>query len=214
MAVLGCSIGTEVYSILWAIRSTPPESEVIMHAVDISTEALAVAREGVYSRGVCGLVNEPVCELMTEDEVRAMFDAEGDELRIKATIKEGIVWHVGDAGDPRLLNALGHQDVVVANRFLCHMQPVEAERCLRNIARLVDQGGYLFVSGVDIEVRTRVANDLGWVPVLDSMEQIHDGDRSLRRSWPCKYWGLEPFDSRRDDWKIRYAAVFQLGEKS
>jgi hypothetical protein len=34
---------------------------------------------------------------------------------------------------------LGLQDIVIANRFLCHMEPRDAERCLRNIARLVDR---------------------------------------------------------------------------
>lgn len=214
IAVLGCSIGAEVYSIMWAIRSTPPAPKIIMHALDISSEALGVARAGVYTRSVSELAGEPVCALMTEDEIRAMFDVEGDELRIKPMIKEGIVWQLADAADPRLPDALGHQDLVVANRFLCHMEPMEAERCLRNIARLVDPGGYLFVSGVDIEVRTRVAKELGWKPVPDLLEEIHDGDRSLRRSWPCRYWGLEPFDKRRDDWKVRYASVFQLGGRS
>ena len=29
------------------------------------------------------------------------------------------------------------QDIVIANNFLCHMEAADAERCLRNIARLV-----------------------------------------------------------------------------
>jgi SAM-dependent methyltransferase len=113
-----------------------------------------------------------------------------------------------------MVDALGAQQIVVANRFLCHMRPADAERCLRNIARLVAPGGYLFVSGIDLNVRTKVATGLGWKPVPDLLEQIHDGDQTLRVSWPYKYWGLEPIDHRRRDWKIRYASVFQLGEGS
>jgi SAM-dependent methyltransferase len=113
-----------------------------------------------------------------------------------------------------MIDALGRQDLVVANDFLCHMEPTEAERCLRNIARLVDSGGYLVVSGIDLDVRTKVAKDLGWRPIADLLEDIHDGDRSLRLSWPWRYWGLEPFDTRRHDWKVRYASAFQLGATS
>src|SRR6267143_1828638 len=133
-------------------------------------------------------------------------------LRIKPGIREGIVWHVADAADPRILETLGPQDIVVANRFLCHMGPLEAESCIRNIARLLVPGGYLFVSGVDLDVRTKVAIDLGWKPVQDLLQELHEGDPSLRASWPHKYWGLEPLDRRRSDWKTRYASVFQIGE--
>jgi 2-polyprenyl-3-methyl-5-hydroxy-6-metoxy-1,4-benzoquinol methylase len=79
----------------------------------------------------------------------------------------------------------------VANRFLCHMEPAAAERCLRNIARLVKPGGYLFVSGVDLDVRTRVARGMGWKPVMDLIREIHEGDPSSRDGWPVDYTGLE-----------------------
>jgi hypothetical protein len=106
---------------------------------------------------------------------------------------------------------LGRQDMVIANRFLCHMAPPEAETCLRNIAHLVNPGGYLFVSGVDLDLRTRLASELGWTPVPYLLEEIHDGDPSVRRDWPWKYWGLEPLDAKRPDWRVRYASVFRLG---
>ncbi len=68
--------------------------------------------------------------------MEAIFDREKDEVRVKAWIREGIDWHVADAGDPELARLLGRQDIVVANRFLCHMAPPDAERCLRNIGTL------------------------------------------------------------------------------
>jgi len=47
---------------------------------------------------------------------------------------------------------------------------------MRNIARLVKAGGHLFVSGVDPEVRTRVARSLGWKPIGDLLRETHEGD--------------------------------------
>jgi chemotaxis protein methyltransferase CheR len=212
IAVLGCSLGAEVYSISWSLRSTRPDLKIAMQGVDISTEALTVAREALYPHGVSDLAEERVVERTTDDEMRGMFDREADQLKVKSWIREGIRWRVGDARDPHIVDALGPQDIVVANDFLCHMEPVEAERCLRNLARLVDSGGHLVVSGIDLDVRTKVANALGWKPVNDSIEDIHDGDRSLRLSWPWRYWGLEALDKSRPDWNLRYASVFQLGE--
>jgi hypothetical protein len=101
--------------------------------------------------------------------------------------------------------------MVVASNFLCHMARADAERCLSNIAQLVSPGGYLFVSGVDLDVRTKTAIGLGWEPVQDLIIEIHDGDRSVRADWPWEWWGLEPLNRRRSDWQTRYAAAFQIG---
>jgi chemotaxis methyl-accepting protein methylase len=213
IAVLACSNGAEVYSVLWIIRSAQPNLKVMVHAVDISEEVLELAEKGVYSLYTTQLVEEQIFQRLTEEEMRAIFDKDGDQVRIKSWIKEGITWHLGDARDPDLVGVLGPQDVVVANNFLCHMEPHEAERCLRNIARLVVPGGYVVVSGVDLDIRTKVAHALEWKSIGDLIEEIHDGDPSVRAGWPAKWWGLEPFNKRRPGWEIRYASVFQLNGK-
>jgi chemotaxis methyl-accepting protein methylase len=210
ISVLASSNGSEVYSILWTIRSARPDLKVIMHAVDISNEVVQIAREGVYSLRVSALTNTAVFDRATEEEMRAILDREGDQAKIKSWLREGIVWQVGDAGDPELVKLLGPQDIVVASNFLCHMDPANAEKCLRNIAPLVNPGGYLFVSGIDLDVRTKVALDSRWTPVRELLEEIHDGDPCMRHDWPWKYWGLEPLNRRRHDWQTRYAAVFRI----
>jgi chemotaxis methyl-accepting protein methylase len=236
IAVLACSKGAEVYSIVWAIRSARPDLKLRLHALDISEEILNFAERGVYSlaeaeaakpkngEGIAasGDVNwntsrdqiAPIFERMTPAEVNSMFEVESDEANVKPWLKEGIHWLRGDACDLQLVSTLGLQDIVVANRFLCHMQPAAAEKCLRNIAHLVKPGGYLFVSGIDLDVRAKVAQAMGWKPVTELISKVHDGDTSIRRGWPLEYWGLEPFDDRRSDWQIRYASVFQIGEAS
>src|SRR5262249_15155399 len=232
VAALACSKGAEVDSILYAIRCARTDLSVRLRAVDISKDVLEFAKAGVYSTnhyesGVPSpgfLVSgedvamntsrdqpSSIFERMCSEEMEAMFDREEDQVRVKPRFREGITWHLGDAGDPGLVDALGPQDIVVANRFLCHMHPEQAEKCLRNLARLVKPGGYLFVSGVDLDVRSKVAQELGWRPVTELISEIHEGDPSLRRDWPSQYWGLEPFDQGRIDWKMRYASVFQHG---
>ncbi len=209
VTVLGCSTGAEAYSVAWRIRSARPDLKLILHAVDISKQAVEVAKCGVYSLTASPLTSTRVCDGMTTAEMEELFHQDGDVLTVKSWIREGIRWHVGDAGESETVDALGPQDMVVANNFLCHMDAAEAERCLRNISRLVSPDGYLFVSGIDLDVRTKVACDLGWKPLQELFDEIHEGDPYLRRYWPCQYGGLEPLDRRRPDWRIRYAAVFQ-----
>jgi len=232
ISVLACSKGAEVYSIMWAIRSARPDLNLNMRAVDISQEILDFAKKGVYScvgldesnalcngvcedrkniiRNTCRDQNAPIFARMSEEELKTICDVKGDEASIKPELREGIVWLAGDANDPALIRILGPQDIVVANRFLCHMDPAVAEKCLRSFVRLVKPGGYLFVSGIDLDVRTRVARSLGWKPVKEMMRELHEGDASLTQGWPLNYWGLEPFCTGRPDRDIRYASVFQI----
>jgi len=210
IAVLGCSIGAEVYSILWTIRSARPDLKVLLEAVDISKEILSFAEKGSYSADTSQFVGASIFDRLTEAEMIEMFDWEGDQAKVKSWLREGIRWQLGDAADAKLINILGPQDMVVASNFLCHMARADAEKCLGNIAQLVSPGGYLFVSGVDLDVRTKIALDLGWEPVRELMVEIHDGDCSVRNDWPWEWWGLEPLNRKRHDWQIRYAAAFRV----
>ena len=236
LTILGCSKGAEVYSFSHAIGCARPDLRIRLRALDIDPDVLQFAEEGIYSlqrqipernsssgslvpggelaAKTFGDQRTSVFERMSSDEIEAMFDCEGDHAMVKPQFREGITWHIGDAGDPKLVDVFGLQDIVVANRFLCHMQPKEAEICLRNLACLVKPGGCLFISGVDLGVRSKVARELGWTPLTELIHEIHEGDPSLRRDWPLEYWGLEPFDRRRHNWEVRYASVFQIGVAS
>jgi chemotaxis protein methyltransferase CheR len=213
IAVLGCSIGAEVYSLLWTIRSARPELRVKMSAVDTSAEVLEVAAKGVYTDAASGLVAESIFERLTDTELGEIFDWQAGVAMVKPWLREGVTFHLGDAADPNLPEVLGPQDIVIASNFLCHMEPAMAEKCLRNLGRLVNHEGYLFVIGVDLDVRAKVARELDWRPVIELVKEIHDGDPSVREDWPWKWWGLEPLNERRRDWQLRYSAAFQLRGK-
>jgi chemotaxis methyl-accepting protein methylase len=210
VAVLGCSTGAEAYSVAWRIRSARPDLKLILHAMDISQQAVEFAKNGVYSPATSQFAGTDMFDRLTETENEELFDKEKDSFAIKSWIKEGIRWHVGDVSDLEIVSALGPQDIVVANNFLCHMNAPMAERCLRNIARLVAPHGYLFVSGVDLDVRTKVAKELGWNPVQELLEEIYEGDPRMASGWPFNYSSLEPLNKRTQNWRLRYAAAFQL----
>jgi chemotaxis methyl-accepting protein methylase len=151
-----------------------------------------------------------IFDRMSQIEKDEIFDRDGDCMKVKPQIKESISWCCADAGDPNLVSVVGHQDIVVANRFLCHVDPASAERILRNLVSVLKPGGFLFVSGIDLDVRTRVALDMKWKPVAELMKEVYEGDPSLRSGWPFEYWGTEPFQARRRNATIRYASAFQI----
>jgi SAM-dependent methyltransferase len=213
IAVLGCSVGVEVYSIVWNLRRARPDLKIVVRALDISRDALSVAETGIYGPQTTEMVRASIFERLTSAEMTEMFDWDGDQASVKSWLRAGVTWEVGDACDPELVGTLGNQDLVVASNFLCHMDAHGAERCLRNLVHLVTPGGHLFVSGVDLDVRTKVAVDLGWEPIPELRSEIHDGDPSVRGDWPWYWWGLEPLDRQRPDWETRYSGVFRVGSK-
>jgi SAM-dependent methyltransferase len=233
IAVFACSKGAEVFSIAWTLKAARPDLTVNLRGVDLSQEIVEFAKQGVYSlqdpdfrdiedpkgRTDAAKINlntyrdQPGASpfsRMSESEINEIFDRDGDSVKVKSWIKEDISWQCADAGDPTLASILGNQDMVIANRFLCHMEPVAAERILRNLGRILKPGGYLFVSGVDLDVRVRVALDLKWKPVTELMEATHNGDPSIRDGWPLEYWAKEPYQASRRDAMIRYASAFQI----
>src|SRR5579864_6287443 len=89
IAVLGCSIGAEVYSVLWTVRSARPDLRISMQAMDISQEVLVAAAAAVYTNDSSGLVGASIFERLTERESHEIFTWEGGQATVKPWIREG-----------------------------------------------------------------------------------------------------------------------------
>ena len=179
---------------------------------DISEEVLRVAENGVYGPQSSEFVDASVFERLTEREERELFDWEGDQAQVKPWLREGITWRVGRCFRPgarRRPRPSGHR-----GREQLPVPHGRAERGALS-TELRAAGGsrrHLFVAGVDLDLRTRVAVELGWKPVEELTAEIHEGDPSVRGDWwPWEWWALEPLDRKRPDWQTRYASVFQIG---
>jgi hypothetical protein len=145
---------------------------------------------------------------ISETSYERLFTTEGKALVVQGWVKEAVRWEVGDACSPDLATRFGLHNVVLANNFLFHLSRDRSEACLRNLARLVAPNGYLVVSGVDLDLRSRVLAGLGFVPVTARCEDIHAAE-DVHASWPLHFWGLEPIDRTRPDWAAHYATVFR-----
>jgi SAM-dependent methyltransferase len=200
IGIFGCSTGAEAFSTAYALREQSGRIAIEIHASDISPENIEAAMRAEFAS------DGPEMEGLTADERDALFEPAGaGVLKVREQFQRNVRFTVLDALAPGLGEA-GH-DVVLANKFLCHMPPERARRALRNIVTAVRPGGTLLVSGVDLDVRSAVARELGLIPDESAIEALHEGDHTLRRGWPLEYWGLEPLDPRRRDYAFRYAAA-------
>lgn len=212
---VGCSVGAELYSLLWLLRRVNPHIAVDAKGIDIAPEAIASARRATYrleapssSGGTLWVDGKRVLSTSAE-AVAEIFDVcPNGAYQVKDAIRADTTWRVGDAADPKLLETHGLQDVVLACNFLGPMDADLAERCLRNVAGLVAPGGYLVLDGIDLDVRARAIKELGLLPITEDAQCIHEADPS-KQEWPWTRWSLEPFDESRPDWPFRYATIFQ-----
>ena len=207
--VLGCSRGAEVYSASWAVQSVRPDLQLEVIGMDISHGALSVARSGDYPDTNGGMVAR-----LTKAEIESMFDYRDGCYSVKAALRRGVQWAqaniLSDDLDPYLRSA----DVVIANRFLCHMDESTASRGFTRVLRLVKPDAYVMVSGIDEDVRERVAREFKLTPVMERLEDVYYGDPSLVAGWPFRYWGLEPIDKKHPHWTVRYAPVFKVSAEA
>lgn len=212
---VGCSVGAELYSLMWLLRRLKPDLAIDARGVDVVPEAIAVARQASYrleapsSTGGTLWVDGARVLSTSAQAVEEMFELCPDGAwRVRDYIRRGTTWHVGDATDPGLVESHGLQDAVLACNFLGPMEPEMAEACLRNVASMVEPGGYLVVDGVDLDLRARVVRDLGLLPITEDARHIHEADPS-KQDWPWTRWSMEPFDASHPDWAFRYVTVFQ-----
>lgn len=204
VAVLGCSTGAEAYSAAYALRDSIGRFTIKIAASDVSPANISSAIAGAFPRG------GRETETLSPEEIDALFvQGENGSLSVRPRWRAPIEWSVVDALSPTLAESVGQHDLVLANKFLCHMPPQTAERCLRNIVRTVKDGGVLLVSGVDLDVRGKVARELSLIPDVAAIPALHNGDVTVRKNWPFDYWGLEPIDRGRSDWTFRYGVAFR-----
>lgn len=204
--VVGCSEGAEVFSIIMTARKACPNKQLRVMAFDIDETALNLARDAKYS------ADSRLFKYVHEDELNRFFVRENDLISVKPELQSDIHWQLGDPTRDPIYSTIPKQDIVFINRLLFHMSLDEAERCLKAAASLVRPGGHLFVSGVDLDLRTRLARNGHWIPVTNRLEDIHAGDESMTMDWPFERWGLEPLDRRHKDWPLRYCAIYRLPE--
>ncbi|MBB4571626.1 CheR family methyltransferase [Rhizobium leucaenae] len=219
VASIGCSTGAELYSVLYAIKRARSDLHVIARGADISGTVVEVARRGVYYPDVPaaeGSLYAPGRAEVASADVPSLAEIlqplPNGSLRVKEWLRQDITWLTADATDGRLLDLVGRQDFLLANNFMGPMDDLMAERCLRNVMRLVAPGGYLVVDGIDLDVKTKVLKASGFRPVLSRQDEIWASEES-KSGWPWLRWAREPLDRSAPDCAWRYSVVFHFEER-
>jgi SAM-dependent methyltransferase len=202
--VVGCSMGCEAFTLAGFLVNRFPGLDVQIQANDISQEALAVAKAGIYGRehglgsGVGGLVGD------LED---VMFNRDGDTWRVVKELRTRVSFDYADALSPEFSQFNGF-DVVLGQNFMIHMDARQEAQAFANLVGAARAGGALFLGGMDLDRRPSLVESHQLQPLDWNVAAIHDGDEMRRSAWPWAYWSLEPLNWGSPDFLARYATIF------
>ncbi|MHB8880567.1 MAG: CheR family methyltransferase [Thermodesulfovibrionales bacterium] len=155
----GCSTGEEPYSIAMALmeRFGPAFSRNFsVVGFDIDEEALGKARAGVYAghsfRGVPDHIQ------------KGFFREQGTGFRISDAVREGVEFLRLNLFAESYPETVMNADVIFYRNVSIYFEPAAQQRIFRNLAGMLNQKGYLFMSsaetsGHDIGVLSLVEMD-------------------------------------------------------
>ena len=140
----GCSTGEEPYTIAIALQEKFGPgfgSRISVVGFDIDAEALDKARQGLYAahsfRGV-------------PERIRAThFAPEGSRYRINETCRRAVTFVAQNICGDTYAEALSDVDVLFYRNVSIYFQPDVQQRIFRNLAGLLHEQGYLFLSSTE-----------------------------------------------------------------
>ena len=202
--LFGSSTGAEPYSLASVIHGRHPDLSISLRCFDIEPALIERGRSARYTKAE---VNAN--PMLPAGFLAETFDVSGQDLVVKPSIAAGVRFELGNLLDYDLVKGLGQANMVIAQNFLYHLSRSDAEQALRHLFQLLAPRAVLAVDGMDLDLRARLTEDAGLLPLDVSIEAIHREARVERGyAWPTVYWGLEPFNRTHPDWRRRYATVF------
>ncbi len=136
--IAGCATGEEAYSIaiLFAekIMGIIDAPKIQIFATDIDENAIAIAREGLYT------INDAAD--VSPDRLRRYFNKEGEDYRIRREIREMVLFATHNfLKDP----PFSHLDMVTCRNVMIYLNHVAQERALETFHFALKPGGFLFL---------------------------------------------------------------------
>jgi len=140
--VAGCATGEEAYSLAMLLAEhsagVPGAPMVQIFATDIDVDAIAMAREGVYT--INDAADVPV------ERLRRFFQKEGDAYRVRKELREMVLFaHHNIIKDP----PFSHLDLVSCRNLLIYLNRSAQRRVMEVTHFALKPEGYLFLGSTE-----------------------------------------------------------------
>jgi chemotaxis protein methyltransferase CheR len=134
-----CSTGEEPYSLAIAIHqlNLPADWEVRIVATDLSTRALAIARNAVFT--------EQRLRSFSPELRTRYFEPHGARFRLRDEVRSLVTFAQFNLSQPELAGYLREMDIVFCRNVLIYLVPAAVRQAVDHFQAALCNGGYLFL---------------------------------------------------------------------
>jgi len=140
----GCSTGEEPYSLtilLWQKYGSDTKKLFSVIGADIDTSAIQKAREGIYTARAFR-TSEPALKTCFTDLGSSRF-------RIKENIRSAVCFHILNLLNAPYPQQIQNIDFIFYRNVSIYFDPAARKKIFRNLADILNPGGYLIVSATE-----------------------------------------------------------------
>jgi chemotaxis methyl-accepting protein methylase len=205
ITVFAGSNGGEAYTIASTLLERRPVLDFSIRASDLHREMVEHATRATYS-----LREITQDQQVPEGFIARTFDRQGDQYVVKAPIRERVRFEQADLLSPLLPAKFPPAPLVFAQNVFFHLPPELAEKAFWNVLATVAPGGFLFLDGMELDMRVALTEKASLEPLDHRVKEIYDHSRlHTPRNWWDFYWGNEPFSYLAANRTRRYCTIFE-----
>jgi hypothetical protein len=195
--------GAEAVSVLMASGAGPGD--------DLAVEGFDIDPAHLEAAASLRFLPEQLPDEADGEVVARYLERDRDGWRLRDPFRPMV--HIG-RGDLRDAGSRAPVDLVMCQNTLVSFAADDARAAVAGLGAEVRTGGWLAVGGGALDVVPAAVVALGFEPVLDDVEAIHEAWAVQRAFWANAhrpYWALEPFTADHPDGPARYGTVFRRG---
>lgn len=189
----GCSTGEEPYTLAMLIRELLPVSagwDVRIIATDISTRALAAAREAHYGERAF-VMTDPI------DQQRFFYlDADRGQYAVRDEVREMVEFRHHNLVTAAPPFAPGEVDVILCRNVTIYFDRTTTKNLMKRLHGCLRDGGYLFLGHA--ETLWQVSDAFSLVPLGDAFVYRRGAGTDKRAVLPDRRTENEPRPTRAD----------------
>jgi len=135
----GCATGEEPYTLAMAIMENFPAGSInfSIHATDISTEALAHAKRGVYGKGSMRAIDKAI--------MNKYFVPKDGRYHLNEEVKQHIRFDAVNLIEPCLPSGKDEYDVIFCKNVIIYFELETIKKVIHRFYDTLATGGYFFV---------------------------------------------------------------------
>lgn len=202
--VLAGSNGAEAYTLASEIRARRPDLDFHIKASDLHEHTVRHAEKATYT------LNEITQGLpVPEDFLERTFDLVDGLFVVKPEIRALVSFETADLLAPEIVDRFRPADIVFVQNVLFHLPPDMARKAFANVLRLLKPGAFLFIEGMELDMRSELTKAADLVPLDYRVKEIYEySRRHIPTFWWRHYFGNEPYSRLSSNRIARYSTIF------